>query len=303
MANQTLSEPIQRELFEIKDSDVVWLPSAYVSTLILVKRPEKQEFLGKPQSNSQQFVWLEELLTVSRFKKSLMNALQLTMTYIETVDSFCGSCCWDKHRQTKQLVKILIWLSAVLNWWTKLRKQRLRVKEESNKAYIEEELSFRKRRKEIHQDRPWRLWAAGEWCWYWRSGEHKGSRTKGGVFLGPARVLIQERETTAEGVRMKVLSGSQRVLLLFGLLHSTCVLFPSLRKYCAVSQTLNPSVSKTSSDVCHTAHFLISRHRQMLLTTLGKTKSQVGTNEAHEIQAVAVLSGRNLMQPHVWELI
>ena len=26
---------------------------------------------------------------------------------------------------------------------------------------------------------------------------------KGGVFLGPARVLIQERETTAEGVRMK----------------------------------------------------------------------------------------------------
>ena len=26
---------------------------------------------------------------------------------------------------------------------------------------------------------------------------------KGGVFLGPARVLIQERETTAEGVRVK----------------------------------------------------------------------------------------------------
>ena len=26
---------------------------------------------------------------------------------------------------------------------------------------------------------------------------------KGGVFLGPSRVLIQERETTAEGVRMK----------------------------------------------------------------------------------------------------
>ena len=30
-------------------------------------------------------------------------------------------------------------------------KQRLRVKEESYKAYIEEELSLRKRRKEIHQ--------------------------------------------------------------------------------------------------------------------------------------------------------
>ena len=79
----------------------------------------------------------------------------------------------------------------------------LRVNEESYKAYIKEELSLRKRRKEIHQAPPWRHWAAGEWCWYWRSGKHKGSRMKGGVFLGPARVLLQERETTAEGVRVK----------------------------------------------------------------------------------------------------
>ena len=82
-------------------------------------------------------------------------------------------------------------------------KQGLRVKEESYKAYIEEELSLRKRRKETHQARPRRHWAAGEWCWYWRSGKHKGSRMKGGVFLGPARVLIQERETTTEGVHLK----------------------------------------------------------------------------------------------------
>ena len=83
-------------------------------------------------------------------------------------------------------------------------KQRLRVKEESYKAYIEEELSLRKRRKVIlHQARPWRHWAAGEWCWYGRSGKHKCSRMKGGVFLGLARVLLQERESTAEGVRMK----------------------------------------------------------------------------------------------------
>ena len=82
-------------------------------------------------------------------------------------------------------------------------RQRLRVKEESYKAYIEEELSLPERRKEIHQARPWRHWAAGECCWYWRSGKHKGSRMIGGVFLGPARVLIQERETTAESVRMK----------------------------------------------------------------------------------------------------
>ena len=171
-------------------------------------------------------------------------------------------------------------------------KQRLRVKEESYKAYIEEELSLRKRRKEIHQARPWRHWAAGEWCWYWRSGKHKGSRTKGGVFLGPARVLIQKRETTAEGVRMKGVVWTQRVLLLFAVPYSICVLFPSPRKDCAASQTQKPSVSKTLSDVCHTAHFLISRHRQMLLMMLGKKKSLVGTHEAHEIQAAAVLSGR-----------
>ena len=73
------------------------------------------------QPNSQQFVWLEGLLTVSRFKKSLMNALPLTVTYIETEDSLRGSCCWERHRPTRQLAKILIWLSAVSKWWTKLR--------------------------------------------------------------------------------------------------------------------------------------------------------------------------------------
>ena len=96
-----------------------------------------------------------------------------------------------KQRRTKQLAKILIWLSACsVELVDEAAKQRLRVKEESYKAYIEEELSLRTRRKEIHQARPWRHWAAGEWCWYWRSGRHKGSRMKSGVFLGPARVLI-----------------------------------------------------------------------------------------------------------------
>ena len=126
---------------------------------------------------------------------------RLTVTYIEIGDSRRGSCCWERHRQTSQFAKILIWLSAVSKLWTKL--QRLRVKEEPYTAYIEEELSRRQRRKEFHQARPWRHRAAGEWCWYWRSGKHKGSRMKGGVFLGLARVLLQERETTAEGVRMK----------------------------------------------------------------------------------------------------
>ena len=96
MTNQTLSEPIQKELFEIKDFDTVWLPRVFALTLILGTRTGKQECLGKHwiQSNSQQFVWLEELRTVSQFKKSLMNAQQLTMTYIDTEDSLRGSCCW-----------------------------------------------------------------------------------------------------------------------------------------------------------------------------------------------------------------
>ena len=168
-------------------------------------------------------------------------------------------------------------------------KQRLGVKKESYKAYIEEELSLRKRRKEIHQARPWRHWAAGERCWYWRSGEHKSSRMKGGVFFfGLARVLLQERETTAGGVRVKgvvwITKGTSLVRCAGQHLRS----LSESEKDCAVSQTQTPSVSKTLSDVCHTAHFLISRHRQMLLMMLGKKKSLVGTHEAHEIQAVAV---------------
>ena len=45
-------------------------------------------------------------------------------------------------------------------------KQRLRLNKESCKAYIEEWLPLRKRRKEIHQARLWRHGAAFEWCWY-----------------------------------------------------------------------------------------------------------------------------------------
>ena len=127
---------------------------------------------------------------------------------------------------------------------------------------------------------------------------------KSGVFLGPARVLIQERETTAEGVRVKgvvwITEGTSLVRCAVQHLRS----LPSLRKDCASLWTQNPSVSKTLSDVCHTAHFLMSRPRQMLLMMLGKTKSLVGTHKAHEIEAVTVLSGRiNLMQHRVWDPI
>ena len=77
----------------------------------LGKRHGKQEFLGKPliQSNRQQFVWLEELLTVSQFKKCWMTALLLTTT------------CIQIDRQASRFVKILILLSAVLKLWTRLQ--------------------------------------------------------------------------------------------------------------------------------------------------------------------------------------
>ena len=64
----------------------------------------------------------------------------------------------------------------------------------------------------------------------------------------------------------------------------------SEKRLCSIADT--EAISKALSDVCHTAHFLISRHTQMLLMMLGKKKSLVGTHEAHEIPAVAVLSGR-----------
>ena len=80
------------------DVDVVWLPRVCALTLILGLRLGKQECLKKHkiQSNSQQFVWAEEIQTSSRFKNFLMNALQLTMTYIETEESLRGSRCWDR---------------------------------------------------------------------------------------------------------------------------------------------------------------------------------------------------------------
>ena len=107
-----------------------------------------------------------------------MNALLLTMTYIEIKDSLRGRLL----RKTSTVKSV------------SESPDLARVKEKSYKAYIEEELSLRKRRKEIHPARPWRHWAAGEWCWC--------SRVKGGVSLGPARGLLQERQTTTEGVRM-----------------------------------------------------------------------------------------------------
>ena len=65
MAKKTLSEQIQTELFEIRDFDVVLLSRVSVLTLIGTRRVLENKRAW----------WLEKLLTVSQFKKSLMNAL------------------------------------------------------------------------------------------------------------------------------------------------------------------------------------------------------------------------------------
>ena len=120
--------------------------------------------------------------------------------FIEIEDSLPGQLLLGKTPSDKSICENPDLAQCSVDVVDEAAKQRLRVEEETYKAYIEVELSLPKRRKEIQQARPWRHWAAGEWCWYWRSGKHKGSSMKGGVFLGPARVLLQERETTAEDV-------------------------------------------------------------------------------------------------------
>ena len=120
----------------------------------------------------------------------------------------------------------------------------------------------------------------------------------------PARVFLQERETTAEGVRMKGCSlGSQRALLLFDVLFSTCVPFPRFEKrLCSIADTEAISFQDLVGR--------LPRSAILDLTTLTdapndawEEKSLVGTHEAHEIPAVVVLSGHNnLMQRHVWDL-
>ena len=118
---------------------MVLLPRVSILTLILETRPGKQEWLGKHwiPSYSQQCVWLEELLTVSQFKKSLMNAVQFTMTYIESKFSpwqlLLGTTPTDKS--VCENVDLAQCSVEVVD---EAAKQRLRVKEESYKAYIEE---------------------------------------------------------------------------------------------------------------------------------------------------------------------
>ena len=144
------------------------------------------------------------------------------------------------------------------------------MKEESYKAYIEEELSLRKRRKEIHRA-PWRRWAAGD-CVPW-SSPCVTSRTRTDHWITEATSLV-------------------RCVVQY--LRSL-----SPRKDCAVPQTQMPSVSKTLSH----GTFLDLTTQTDAHDDAWEEETLVGTHEAHEVQAVVVRSGHNnLVQRHVLNL-
>ena len=79
-------------------------------------------------------------------------------------------------------------------------RHRFHIQRECYRAYFEEEMRLQQKRREMHKSRSFRVWSSGEWCWFWRSRAHLHRRTKAsrqfkeGAFLGPARVLLQERE-------------------------------------------------------------------------------------------------------------
>ena len=101
-------------------------------------------------------------------------------------------------------------------------RYRLHIQRESCRAYLDEEISIQQRRREMHKSRPFRIWSSGEWCWFWRSRAHLHRRTKAtrqfkeGAFLGPARVLLQERERKSDNIKYKavvwIVDGDQLVL-------------------------------------------------------------------------------------------
>ena len=100
-------------------------------------------------------------------------------------------------------------------------RHRLHIQRECYRAYLDEEMSLQQKRREMHKSRPFRVWSSGASCWFWRSRAHLHRRTKAsrqfkeGAFLGPARVLLQERERKGDDLKYKavvwVVDGDQLV--------------------------------------------------------------------------------------------
>ena len=100
-------------------------------------------------------------------------------------------------------------------------RHRLHIQRQCYRAYLDEEMSLQQKRREMHKSRPLRVWSSGDWCWFWLSRTHLHRRTKAsrqfkeGAFLGPARVLLQERKRKGDDFKYKavvwVVDGDQLV--------------------------------------------------------------------------------------------
>ena len=124
---------------------------------------------------------------------------------------------------------------------------------------------------------------------------------KGGVFLGRALVLIQERETTAEGVRMKGVIWITDVLLVRCAVQHWRSLSEFEKRLCSIAD----KESISFQDLVRR----LPRSTFLDLTTQtdapdGAWKDEItGWNPRSTRDSSSSSSGRNLMQPHVWDPI
>ena len=179
MANQTLSETIQKELFEIRGFQRGHAAKSIRHDIDPKDASCKAGVLGK---------------TLDTIKQTAIRVARRTLdsATIQGIFDECTAAHNDLHPNRgfspsqlplgktstdKSVCENPDLAQCSVEFVDEAAKERFRVKEESYRAYIEEELSLRKRLKEIHQARPWWHWAAVDSCWCWRSGKHKSSRT------------------------------------------------------------------------------------------------------------------------------
>ena len=96
-----------KSILDIDPDDASWQTAVLGKTLDSIKQSAIRVARRTPDS-----VTIQEIL---------VNARQLTMTFIETEDSLRGNCGAEKHRLTSHCAKIQILLSGVSKLWMKLR--------------------------------------------------------------------------------------------------------------------------------------------------------------------------------------
>ena len=112
----------------------------------------------------------------------------------------------DPHLVCHWMVKQLGEVSASL---TSDGRHRLHIQRECYRAYLDEEMSLQQKRREMHKSRPIVCGHLENGVGFWRSRAHLHRRTKAsrqfkeGAFLGPARVLLQERERKGDDLKYK----------------------------------------------------------------------------------------------------